>query len=502
MTPDSPIRAPELTGAIAWLNVSAPVSLKALRGKVVLLDFWTYGCINCIHILPDLKKLEARFPDELVVIGVHAAKFPNEQATENIRQIISRYGIEHPVANDAEFRIWRAYTVRAWPSRVIIDPAGYIVGTASGEGNYEGFEQAIAAVIKVFDDRGEMNRRPLAVAVERSVRTDSELAFPGKVLATRERLFISDSNHNQIVVAEPDGTILQRIGTGHAGQADGAFDVAEFGKPQGLALVEQRLWVADTENHLLRAVDFQTGTVTTIAGIGEQCMWQERGGAALTVALNSPWDLVSHGPLVFIAMAGPHQIWMQDVARGILWPYAGSGREARVDGSIDEAAFAQPSGLAVHADTLYVADAESNVIRAITLPPVNHVRTLCGGDLIEFGDRDGAADQVRLQHPLGVAIHAGRVVIADTYNHKIKLLDPASQRAWTLAGSGTPGHRDGNGKNAQFYEPGGVSVAGDTIYVADTNNHVIRAVDARTGEVTTIRVADREGRVRARPFLF
>ena len=201
MTPDGPIRAPELTGAIAWLNVPAPLTLKALRGKVVLLDFWTYGCINCIHILPDLKKLEARFPDELVVIGVHAAKFPNEQATENIRQIIRRYEIAHPVANDAEFRIWRAYTVRAWPSRVIIDPAGYIVGAASGEGNYDGFEQAIAAVIKVFDERGELDRRPLPTALETDGIAETALRFPGKVLAANGRLFISDSNHHQIVVA-------------------------------------------------------------------------------------------------------------------------------------------------------------------------------------------------------------------------------------------------------------------------------------------------------------
>ena len=183
----------------------APLSLKALRGKVVLLDFWTYGCINCIHILPDLKKLEEQFPDELVVIGVHSAKFTNEKATENIRQIIRRYEIEHPVANDAEFRIWRAYTVRAWPSRVIIDPAGYVVGAASGEGNYEGFEQAIAAVIACSTSAARSTARPLALKLESEGVAETPLMFPGKVLATADRLFISDSNHHQIVVAGHDG---------------------------------------------------------------------------------------------------------------------------------------------------------------------------------------------------------------------------------------------------------------------------------------------------------
>ncbi len=483
-----PIRAPELSGAVAWLNVPAPLSLKALRGKVVLLDFWTYGCINCIHILPDLKKLEARFPDELVVIGVHAAKFTNEKATENIRQIIRRYEIAHPVANDAEFRIWRAYTVRAWPSRVIIDPAGYVVGAASGEGNYEGFEQAIATVIATFDERGEMDRRPLALKLESEGVSETPLKFPGKVLATVDRLFISDSNHHQIVVASHDGRVVDRIGSGRPGQDDGDFGIAGFHKPQGLALVGDTLWVADTGNHLLRAVDLTERRVRTEAGTGEQCMWREEGGRATLTALNSPWDLAAVGPLLFIAMAGPHQIWMLDHGRGILWPYAGSGQEARIDGTIEEAAFAQPSGLAVSSDVMYVADAESNIIRAIELPPANRVRTLAGGDLFEFGDVDGTGDAVRLQHPLGLAMHDGRVVIADTYNHKIKLLDPATGKVWTLAGTGTPGHTDGKGRKAQFYEPGGVSVSGDAIFVADTNNHAIRRVDAKTGEASTVQV--------------
>ncbi len=202
--------------------------------------------------------------------------------------------------------------------------------------------------------------------------------------------------------------------------------------------------------------------MSTEAGTGEQCTWKEDGGKAATVALNSPWDIAVHGPLLFIAMAGAHQIWMMDVSRGILWPYAGSGREARIDGSIEEAAFAQPSGVAVAAERMFVADAESNIIRAIELPPVNTVRTLAGGDLFEFGDADGKGDAVRLQHPLGVAVLAdGRVAIADTYNHKIKVLDPQSGRVTTLAGSGKPGHLDGPARKAQFYEPGGLSVSGE-----------------------------------------
>lgn len=488
----SPIHAPELTGAVAWLNVPAPLTLAALRGKVVLLDFWTYGCINCIHVLRDLERLERRFARELVVIGVHAAKFSNEQATENIRQIIHRYGITHPVANDAEFRIWRAYTVRAWPTRVIIDPAGYIVGAASGEGNYEGFEEAIEAVIRVFDERGELSRAAIALAPEAVATSAGTLAFPGKVLARDGRLYISDSNHHQVVVADTTGRIVDRIGSGAPGMADGTFDEAAFSRPQGLALAGRRLLVADTGNHLVRAVDLDRRSVTTIAGTGERCMWREEGGVALKTALSSPWDLAVHGELLFIAMAGLHQVWMLDVARGVVWPYAGSGAEARVDGGIEEAAFAQPSGLDILGGTMLVADAESNIVRAIELPPVNRVATLAGGNLFDFGDRDGRGDEVRLQHPLGIACdpvgqgRRPRVYVADTYNHRIKALDPATRAVSVVAGTGRPGHDDGPVARASFYEPGGLSLMDGVVYVADTNNHAIRTITLATGKVGTL----------------
>ena len=149
-TPSERIHAPELNGAIDWLNVPKPLTLKELRGKVVLLDFWTYGCINCMHVIPELRRLEEKYRDALVVIGVHSAKFTNERASENIRRILVRYDIDHPVANDAEFRIWREYGARAWPTLVLIDPEGYVVATASGEGKGEAFDQAIGAVIAFF----------------------------------------------------------------------------------------------------------------------------------------------------------------------------------------------------------------------------------------------------------------------------------------------------------------------------------------------------------------
>jgi sugar lactone lactonase YvrE len=505
-----------------------------------------------MHIIPDLKRLEAKYANQLVVIGVHSAKFQNEKETENIRRIVLRYELEHPVVNDADFAIWQAYAVHAWPTQVLIDPAGYIVGKAEGEGNYEALDREIGSLVADFRKRGALNEQPLKLALESAKTGDLPLAFPGKVLADAkaDRLFIADSNHNRIVITRLDGTLLTTIGTGAAGAADGAFERATFHRPQGLALdagkdgTDDVLYVADTENHLIRKVDLKARAVSTVAGTGQQSRTYpgEEGANAAparTTALNSPWDLQLIGRRLYIAMAGPHQIWRMNLTTNQLALFAGSGREARADGSRLESAFAQPSGLATDGATLYVADAESNVVRAISLaksasaqavsdgddpvtpvdeegnpvevppqgemppqgedetksvaPPVvaatptaePQVVTLAGGDLFEFGDADGTGDSARLQHPLGVAYVEGvGVFITDTYNHKIKLLDLATHAVRTVAGTGKPGQEDGD--HPSFYEPGGLSAANGKLYVADTDNHAIRVVDPLTGKTSTL----------------
>ena len=509
-----PIAAPELTGAVDWLNVAAPITMAQLRGKVVILDFWTYGCVNCMHTLRDMKTLEQRFPAELVVIGVHSPKFTNEKDTDNLRRILVRYEVEHPVANDANHAIWRAYNVQAWPTRVIIDPAGNVVGTAMGEGNLNGFIDAVRGVIRVFQPStlrepqgrpepsrgttplgaGAISHAPLALDLERTRHADRPLLYPGKILAdpTSHRLFIADSNHNRIIVSSLEAEsgssrMMETVGSGLQGDNDGIFSQARFYRPQGLALDGDVLYVADTENHQVRAIDFQARMVHTVAGTGTQGVGSGQGGEAVRIDLNSPWDLAIKRGILLIAMAGPHQLWVLDLLHDQAYPYAGTGQEARGDGPVNTATFAQPSGLALDGDTLYVADAEANVIRAVALPPTNMVTTIAGGDLFEFGDVDAQGEKARLQHPLGVAVHDGRVFIADTYNHKIKMLDPLTGVVTTFAGTGRAGHTDGPGARAQFFEPGGLSVSANTLYVADTNNHAIRVIDVSTRDVRTLR---------------
>lgn len=482
------INAPDFPAGMEWLNTEKQLSLRELRGKIVLLDFWTYCCINCIHIIPDLKKLEAKYANQLVVVGVHSAKFTTEKGTDNIRQAILRYEIEHPVVNDRDFEIWNSYTARAWPTLVLINPKGKIVGAHSGEGIYDLFDRIIGDMTTYFRAKGELDEKPVSFRLEKTMAPPSLLRFPGKVLADEKgkRLFISDSNNNRILVTTLDGDLLDVIGDGDVGARDGSFAEAEFNKPQGLALDGDTLYVCDTENHLIRRVDLKARTVTTLAGTGEQARRYNEPGVGASVALNSPWDAIVHEGKLYVAMAGPHQLWVVDLKTREARPYAGSGRENNMDGPLLEAALAQPSGITTDGKNLYFADSEVSAVRAASLPPGNAVTTIVGKGLFDFGDIDGTGDTVRLQHPLGVVYVDGRLYVADTYNHKIKQIDIRKRESRTYAGARTRGARDGERSKAQFNEPGGISATSDALFLADTNNHLIRRIDLKSGQVTTL----------------
>jgi sugar lactone lactonase YvrE len=467
-----------------WLNTEGPLTIRQLRGKIVVIDFWTYCCINCMHIIPDLQRLEKKYAAELVVIGVHSAKFTEERQERNIREAVLRYEIEHPVLNDSEMAVWSLYGARAWPTVVLIDPEGRIVGVHSGEGVYEPFDQAIAKLVKEYGDR--IDRKPLKLALEKDRQGETLLRFPGKVLADEagKRLFIADSNHNRVVIVSlEDSAVSAVIGSGSAGMDDGEFAKATFHRPQGMALRGQVLYVADTENHAIRAVDLEKRQVTTVAGTGRQAKAAEAGGPARQTDLSSPWDVVAIGDSLYIAMAGTHQIWRLDLARGAAEPYAGTGREARIDGPLAAAALAQPFGMATDGRKLYFADSEVSSIRSADLAPGGRVTTIVGGDLFDFGDRDGTGLSVRLQHPLAVAYADETLYVADTYNNKIKSIRLSDGSCRTLFG-GEQGMRDG--EEPRFNEPGGVSLAGGKLYIADTNNHVIRVADLKSGRVETL----------------
>ncbi|HJQ79213.1 MAG TPA: thioredoxin-like domain-containing protein, partial [Lacipirellulaceae bacterium] len=232
------VAAPPLDGG-EWVNTAGPVSLADLRGRFVLLDFWTYCCINCIHVLPELKKLEHAYPSELVVIGIHSAKFEGEQVTANIREAAERYEIEHPVVNDAQMAIWRRYGARSWPTLVLIDPVGDVVWAASGERTFEDLKKVMDRGLRFYKANGLLVPAPRPAILADEAAAATPLRYPGKLLADEagKRLFIADSNHNRIVVAGLDGALQYVIGSGAIGRRDGGFDECSFNHPQGMALV-------------------------------------------------------------------------------------------------------------------------------------------------------------------------------------------------------------------------------------------------------------------------
>ncbi|CAN6313015.1 unnamed protein product [Urochloa humidicola] len=499
---------PEFPRKLDWLN-TAPLQFgRDLKGRVVLLDFWTYCCINCMHVLPDLEFVEKKYKDKpFTVVGVHSAKFDNEKDLDAIRNAVLRYNISHPVVNDGDMYLWRELGVNSWPTFVLIGPNGKVLAQISGEGHRKDLDDVIGAALEFYGDRKLLQNDPLPLALEKdkdSRLLTSPLKFPGKLALDVEnnRLFISDSNHNRIVVTNLEGQFLCQVGSSGEGLLDGPFDAALFNRPQGLAYNSKKniLYVADTENHALREINFVDETVRTLAGNGTKGSDYKGGGQGTDQVLNSPWD-VCYDPseeIVYIAMAGQHQIWKHNIRDGVTKVLSGDGYERNLNGSsATRTSFAQPSGisLAPELQELFVADSESSSIRAVNLK-TGGSRLLAGGDpvfpenLFRFGDYDGIGSDVLLQHPLGVVFASdNQVYVADSYNHKIKRLDPVTRKVTTVAGTGRAGYKDGPGLSAQLSEPAGLVEVGDgRLLVADTNNNAIRYItlSEKGAEVKTL----------------
>ena len=467
---DARVQAPELPTNLEWFNTSRPLSLAELRGRVVLLDFWTYCCINCMHVLSDLKYLEEKYGERLAVIGLHSPKFPNERVGAQLQKAINRYHIRHPVAHDPQFQVWRSYAIKAWPSVLVIDPEGYVVGVMRGEGRRQQLDDLIHKLLGEGEQKGLEPRGRLPMQYRPEER--ASLSFPGKVYATEHALYIADTGRNRVLETYHNGTIRRIFGSNTAGFLDGNQQEAAFDSPQGMVKVDDFLFVADTGNHAIRRIELKHGEVETFAGTGAQGRYVATFFANPREApLNSPWDLAYANGVLYVAMAGQHQIWAFQLAKRTLEVFAGSGREDLTDGALLTAALAQPSGLAMAGGQLYLADAETSAIRVIDLERET-VRTLVGKGLFEFGDVDVTGAGAKLQHPLGLCLDKDRncLWIADTYNSKIKALSISSNQVSTL------------GLSLPLNEPGGLHLAGDSLFVADTNHHRVLRIDLKQSE--------------------
>lgn len=453
------VRAPELIGKGGWLNTGdTDLSLAELRGKIVILDFWTFCCVNCLHVLDELRELEEAHRDTVVIIGVHSPKFVHEAEHQAVVDAVERYEVHHPVLDDPELATWKQYAVRAWPTLVVIDPEGYIVAQHAGEGHAHALAKLVGELEAAHEAKGTLRRGDGPYIAPEAVATD--LRFPGKaVLLPSGNFLVSDSTRHQLVELEADGeTVVRRVGTGERGFTDSP---PSFSEPQGLALLpDGTVIVADTVNHALRTYDPGTQAVTTVAGTGRQ-WWQgsAASGPAREVDLSSPWDVAWFADRVWIAMAGVHQLWTYDPEKGTVEVAAGTTNEGLVDGPAAEAWFAQPSGLAAAGERLWLADSETSALRYVEADGEGFaVRTAVGAGLFDFGHRDGDAGQALLQHPLGVtALPDGSVAVSDTYNHALRRYDPATGEVTTLA--------------TDLREPSDAVLVGEDIVVVESARH-------------------------------
>ena len=513
------VECPDFAKGSDWIN-SRPLSLNnELKGKVVLLDFFTYCCINCQHVLPKLRALETKYGEDgsggVVVVGVHSAKFSAERETKNIAAAVERYDVKHPVINDEKMELWNAIGVSSWPTLVLLGPKGNLLAVWSGERQEQDVDMIIAAALEYYTD--DVDHRPLPAAPKRDSAlrnlADSPFRYPGKLAFSEDgkSLFVSDTGNNRIVQSDSiTSKVVKIFGNGESKLADSSDPAtASFHAPQGIVEHNGVLYVADNESHAVRAIDIASGKVQTIGGNGEQGFDYSAGRVGKSQQLSSPWDVEVVNDTLYVAMAGTHQIWSLALPpKGTFGPYlnpwtvfSGSGRELEKNALLGrQAGWAQPSHLSAAEDGLmFVADSESSSVRAIDTTAGSHpTKTLAGGDgllaenLFAFGDKEGRGARARFQHPLAVCFDDKRKVlyVADSYNHRIKIIEESGE-AKNFCGKGTPGFRDGAAKEAMFWEPAGLALSpdGSHLYVADTNNFAIRAIDLNTKNTSTITIA-------------
>jgi len=467
-------RAPDLDRVGTWLGTDRPLLFRgALQGRVVLLDFWTSGCVNCLHALPVYRALEERFRGQpFQVVGIHSGKFDAEKEVSAVAEAMARNGIDHPVGTDSDHVVWDQYAIRGWPTAVLVDARGYAVAWFRGEPELGKLTAWVQAALDDGRARGVLAAGPAEFQRPGPGET-GPLAFPGKVLAlSGGGLAVADSGHHRLLLLDAAGKLVRAVGSGLEGFSDGPADVASFRSPQGLAERDGALYVADTGNHAVRSVDLLSGRVETLAGAGRKGEGAIQPAAdARTVSLRSPWDLTFLGDTLWIAMAGSHQLWRLDVRSGALSAGAGSGREGLDDGPLAEATFAQPSGLATDGHVIYVADSEASAIRRVD-PAAGTVRTLAGEGLFDAGLRDGPLARARFQHPQGLALDRGVLWVSDTFNGAVRRISLPDGQVSTVARG--------------LAQPGGLTVTAGRLVVADTDHHRLVTPTPGTGAVAPV----------------
>ncbi len=456
------VDAPDFPAGLDWLNTTQPLTLPQLHGKIVLINLWSLSLPDCMAVIPELQRLQAKYAEELIVVGIHSPRFGNERESDAIRHAILRNEITFPVINDSGSQLWNEYGIATRPGFALINPIGRVIGVHAGTGVFELFDGIIPQVIKYFDADNRIGRHKIGFLPEVTRSEQSLISYPAEIVADSSgtRLYVSDSGNHRILALTTSGKLEFIIGSGLPGSQDGTLAEARFNRPVGLALDGDVLYVADTDNHAIRAVNLKTKEVKTVVGA--------------SAGLKYPWGLVVLNGKLYITVPGANQIWVSDLQTFETRPFAGTGVQGQTDGPLSDAELAQPSGITTDGAKLYFADSESGAVRSID-PSAGRVETIVGAEL---------------QFPQGITYYNGLLYVADRYNHRIKVIDPTKNTVSSFAGSGSKGSVNGAAAIASFFEPTGLAVAGGKLFVADNNNQQVRVVDMATQKVSSLQITN------------
>ncbi len=475
-TARSPV--PEFPDGLEWFNVNAPVSLAGQRGRIVLACFGSFSSVQCRHVLADLNYLANKYRKELTIVGIHVTSFPAEMKRSYVQKMLNKHHVRHPVIHDPELKLSKRFGIKSWPTQVLIDREGYIVGALTGDGKRSRLEEVIE-----YQSRRQSKYRAAdseVITLNRQPEPQTALSFPGRILVSGDRIYIADSSHNQILVTSSQGRIIRRFGSTSPGFLDGEGLSAAFNNPQGMALRDQLLYVADEGNHAIRRINLRTEEVTTVAGTGTP--GSAFGGTSSRPAemqLNSPADIALENGTLYIAMTGLHQIWALSLITNTIKVFSGCGREGLLDGQPSKAEFAQPSGLTVYGRNLYCVDASSSAVRCIDLDS-GSVTTLAGVGLHESGDQDGTGTAARLQYPLAIEadLEHRMLWVTDTYNNKIKRIGVKTRHVSNVI------------LNRQLDQPSGLAFHSGILYIANTNAHEVLRLNPDNGQAEPLNVTE------------
>jgi len=475
MNQASPL-APELSDALEWINVD-PVRLSECGGRVVVLAFFNQASAYSQNLIDTLHHFALKHPQQLQVIGIHVPKYPFEREAARVADGVGRLGIRFPVASDPNYVAWQHYGIHGWPSLAIIDAGGGLRQVLAGEVVPQLVEETLQPLLS--EAPMPLDGGPLAIAGRRQPGT-ATLHHPAGIAIGEERLYIADAGHHQVLECNLHGRVLTRYGTGHAELVDGSPEECAFDAPHGLLLHREALYVADTGNHALRRINLRTGRVETLAGSGRPgTLTGPRIENPLEADLDRPWGLALDGERLYVSLAGQNQVWAWETSTGALVHVAGSGQFGHADGNARSARMAHPAGLAVLQNTLYILESGSASLRRLSFND-GQLRTLVGGGLFEFGHEDGPRERASLTCPQGLALQVDSPVLW--------LTDAGNDRVRTL--------RLGGGAVATariehtLRGPAAIASGAGAIWLVNTDAHQILRMDLESGEVAEVEVVD------------